>query len=304
MITALSLGNDGFQIEVTTYFFATLAFTFLFIGAVCYVVFRSESLDLKLHQLSRDFEGKLDEKSREIRDSTDEALAKLGLRDFQVKESMKALQKNVETLNVEVRKSMENNEKTLEKVQKKVLEVKRKIDKIETAQKELPRLRSKLQAIEIMQKDLRSIQSIVENINSVPKPYLSSTDEIKVLDGKVLKRGTIRRLRANEIETIGDLLLKSPLEIASTKAMSTDEAKSLQSITQLLTVPGIQHENAVLLVKSGVSSKQELALQDTFDLSAKVSKTAQLYVEKGKIKGNEKPTLEEVASWIKWAKTQ
>jgi hypothetical protein len=139
---------------------------------------------------------------------------------------------------------------------------------------------------------------------AIPEPYITSTDGISVLEGKLLKRGTVRRLKSGGIQTIEDLLLKSPLEIAMTKTMSESEAKNLQSVIQLLMVPGIQHEDAVLLMKSGVNSKQELALQDTFSLGARLSKTAELYVKEGKINENEKPTLEEIASWIKLAKMQ
>ena len=60
----------------------------------------------------------------------------------------------------------------------------------------------------------------------------------------------------------------------------------------------------MLLFKSGVSSKQELGLQDTFSLGARISKTAEHYIKEGKIKVNEKPTLEKISSWIKWAKIQ
>lgn len=294
----------SFSVEVITYFVATLIITFLFIGAVCYAIFRSESWNLPLYQLSKDFEEKLDEKSEEIKNSTDEALTKLGLREFQLKESMKVSQKKLDVLTKELKNSVGNHEKTLGAIQKKLMGIERKIEKIQTAQKELPKLKKKLLAIKSVEKDLKNIQSIVEKIDSIPKPYLTSTAEIKVLEGKLLKRGTVQQLKLNGIEKIEDLLLKSPLEIALTKTISESEARNLQSVIQLLMIPGVQHEDAVLLLKSGVNSKQELALQDIFSLGARVSKTAELYIEEEKIKENEKPTLEEVASWIKWAKTQ
>jgi len=294
----------SFQIEVTTYFLTTLTMTFFFIGAVCYVVFRSESLDLPLYQLSKDFEEKLDAKSEEIKSSTDEALTKLGLREFQLKESMKALQKKLGELDNKLKNSVDNHEKTFGTMQKKLVNIEHKIDKIQTVQKDLIGLKKKLNTVKSIGKNLESIQEIVEKLDSVPKPYLTSTNEIKALEGKLLKRGTVRQLKLSGVEKIEDLLLKSPVEIALTKTMTENEAKSLQSVIRLLMIPGIQHEDAVLLLKSGVNSKQELALQDTFSLGARISKVAELYIEEGKIKETEKPTLEKVASWIKWAKTQ
>lgn len=294
----------SFPIDISIYFIATLATTFFFIGACCYAIFRSEPLDLPFHQLSTDFEEKLDAKSEDIKNSTDEALTKLGLREFQLKESMKILQKKLGELNDKLKNSMDNYVKNFETTEKKLIKIERKIDNIQTAQKELPKLKKKMYAIESVERNLKDIQGVVEKIDSIPEPYLTSTDEIEALEGKLLKRGTVRQLKLNGVEKIEDLILKSSMEIALTKTMSESEAKSLQSIIQLLMIPGVQHDDAVLLLKSGVNSKQELALQDTFSLGARVSKTAELYMAEGKIKNDEKPTLEEIASWIKWAKTQ
>lgn len=294
----------SFQIEVTIYFVATLTLAFFFIGTVCYVIFSKESLDLQFYQLSKDFREKLDTKSEEIKDSTEEALTKLGLREFQLKENIKALQKRFGELDSDMKQNLINSEKTLKTTQNKLTKIERKIDKIRIAQKELPQLKTKLRALETVEKDLRNIQNLVEQIDSVPKSYMTSTDHIKSFEGILLKRATVRQLRLNGIEKIEELIFKSPVEIALTRAMTENEAKSLQSVIKLLMIPGVQHDDAVLLLKSGINSRQELALQDVFNLGAKVSKTAELYIKEGKIRETEKPTLEEIGSWIKWAKVQ
>ncbi len=295
--------SNGFQIEVTTYFIAGLVMTSILLGATCYLIFSSEPLDLPLYQLSKDFEAKLEEKSQEIKSSTKETLAKLGLREFQLREGMKSLQKNVGELSEGLQKRIESQKKILEKAQKKLVEIERKTDKTLAGQRDLPKLKKKLQVLETVEKDLKKLQGVIEKVNSVPEPYLTSTGNIDALGGKILKRGTARRLKKNGFEKIEDLLLASPLEIAHTKAVSESEAKGLQSILQLLMVPGVQHEDAVLLLESGVNSKEELALQNTFSLGSRIVKTTELYIEEGKIKEEDKPSLEEIASWIKWART-
>ncbi len=294
----------SFPVEVATYFVATLAATFFFIGAVCYAVFRGESLDLPLSQLSKDFVEQLELRSEEIKHSTDESLARFGLRGFQSKEFMMSLQKQIGELENELKENMESHGRVSKKSQRKLVEMERKIDRIQMFQRELPKLEKKMKAIASLEKDLKDIQNTIKKIDTVPTPYLQSTDEISVLEGKLLKPGTIRSLKSGGIKTVEDLLLKSPIEIAMTKTITESEAKNLQSVIQLLMVPGIKHGDAVILMKSGVNSKQELALQNTFSLGARLSKTAELYVQEGKIKENEKPTLEEIASWIKLAKTQ
>ncbi len=293
-----------FTMEITTYFLTTLLITFLFIGAICFAVFHSDSLELPLYQLGRDLEFKLDAKSEDIKSSTDEALTKLGLREFRLKESMKDLQKQLGELDAKLKESADSQGKALETAQKKLTEMERKIDRMDVAQKELPKLDKRLEAMETLESNLKDIKETVEKLNSLPQPYLTSTNEIDVLEGRVLKPSTVRQLKQSGIEKVEDLLLKSPVEIAMTKTMSDGEAKSLQSVIQLMMIPGIQHQDAMLLLKSGVNSTQELALQDTLSLGARMAKTAGLYVQEGKIRENDKPTLEEIASWIKSAKTQ
>ena len=289
--------------EVTNYFAAALLTSFSFIGAVCYVVFNSEPLELPLYRLSRDFEEKLEVKNEELMNSTDEALTKLGLRGFQLKETIQTLQNNVEKMETRLKESEEKHEKILDTSQKKLVNMERKLDGIQTIPNELSGLKKRLQILEGVERNLKVIQGIVEKSDSVSKPYLSSTEDICILEGKILKPGTVNQLKLNGIEKVEDLLLKSPVEIGLTKVMSENEAKSLHGVLQFLMIPGIKHKDAVLLLKSGVNSRQELALQDALSLGARVSKTAELYVKEGKIKESEKPTLEEISSWIRWAKS-
>ncbi|UCH31041.1 MAG: DUF4332 domain-containing protein [Candidatus Bathyarchaeota archaeon] len=290
------------SVEIVTYFTAMLGTTFLFLGAVCFVVFQGESTDLPVYQLGKDFEEKLGMQSEEIKASTDEALTKLGLREFQLKETMQELQKELKEIDSKLKENLATHDKALRLTKKKLMDVERKVEGIGILQKEL-KLKKKLQTIEHVDKNVSIIQRKIAKIDSIADPSVASTDDIKVLKGKVLKLDTIRQLRKKGIQKVEDLLLKNPLEIALTGAMSEGEAKSLQSVTELLMIPGIQHQDAVLLLKSGVNSRQELALQDALTLGARVSKVAELYVEEGKIKDNKKPTLEKVASWIKQAKS-
>lgn len=300
-ITVPPFLSNGLQIEVTTYLITTLVTISIFLGAACHITLSSESLDLPLYQLGKDFEVKLDEKSQEIKNSMNETLTKLGLREFQLREGMKALQENIGELSKELAKELESHKKILKATNKKLVEIGHKTL---TVQKDIPKLNKKLNALETVEKDLRIIQEVIEKANSVPEPYLSSTEKIEILEGAILKKGTVRRLRKSGFKKVEDLLLASPLEISHTKAVSESEAKGLQSILQLLMIPGVQHEDAALLLESGVNSKEELALQNPFSLGARMVKTTELYTKEGKIKEEDKPSLEEIASWVKWARAR
>jgi len=300
-ITVPPFLSNGLQIEVTTYLITTLVTISIFLGVAGHIILSSESLDLPLYQLGKDFEVKLDEKSQEIKNSTNETLTKLGLGEFQLREGMKSLQKNTGELSKELTKELESHKKILKATHKKLVEIGQKTL---TAQKDIPKLNKKLNVLETVEKDLKIIQEVIEKANSVPEPHLSSTEKIEILEGAILKKGTVRRLRKSGFKKVEDLLLASPLEISHTKAVSESEAKGLQSILQLLMIPGVQHEDAVLLLESGVNSKEELALQNPFSLGARMVKTIELYIKEGKIKEEDKPSLEEIASWVKWARAR
>ncbi len=292
----------SFPVEITNYFIATLMIAFVTIGAVCYAVFSSEQLEMPLYRLRRDFEEKLDAKSEEIKGSTDEALTKLSLKSFQVKDNLHELQNGFGLLENKLKEGFEKHEKILNTYQEKTLEMGRKIDSFQSVHKELAQLEKRLDALAALEKNVKTIQGVVERLDFVPEPFLCSSDDVARLEGKMLKTGTVRLLKSNGINKVEDLLLKSPVEIALTDVMSESEAKNLQSVLQLLMIPGVGHDDAVLLLKSGVNSRQELAAQDTLGLGARLSKVAELYVKEGKIKENDRPTLEEIASWIKLAK--
>ncbi len=296
--------SNGFQIETTTYLIITLIVTCVFLGIACHVILNSSHSDLPLYQISQDFEAKLEEESQDIKNSTHETLTKLGLKGFQLKEGIKSLQEGIRELHKELEDGMENSKKVLDVSQKKLLGIEKKTERALIAQKEIPKLNKKLEALKTVEKNLKSLQEKFEKSNSRRISYISSLDNIDALEGKILKKATVRKLKASGFKKIEDLLLANSFEIAHTRVMSENDAKDLQSILQLLMVPGVKHEDAVLLLESGINSKEELALQDTFNLGAKVMRITEPYILEGKIKQEEKPSLEEIASWIKWAKTQ
>ncbi|UCG37260.1 MAG: DUF4332 domain-containing protein [Candidatus Bathyarchaeota archaeon] len=294
----------SFPLEVEVYFIMTLAATFIFSAAVCWLSVRDSSSDLHLSQLQEDFGKRLDAKCEEIMNSTDEAFARFGFRGFQQKDNLETLHGKIAKLEGEIEKSNKSNSQLLKGVQKTLTKMQSTISKVQTLERKLAGLQKGLKKIENVGDELSRTQQALAKSGSYPKPYVTSTDSLSALQGKLLKASTVAQLKKSGIEKIEDLLLKSPLEISVTDTMSESEATNLQSLVQLLMVPGIQHQDAVILLKSGVNSKQDLALQDTFNLGSKVARTAELYVKEGKISEDEKPTLEEISSWIQLARTQ
>ena len=137
------LGNTV-SLDVTSYLFGASIVTLMFMGVICYVVFHSDSLDLTLFQLAQSFEEKLDQKSEEMQASTTESLAKLGLREFQLKEDVKNLRKETAQLNNQFQKSIKNLDTNLDKTKKQLVLISRKTNDIQKGQKQLFKQKKKL----------------------------------------------------------------------------------------------------------------------------------------------------------------
>ena len=90
--------------------------------------------------------------------------------------------------------------------------------------------------------------------------------------------------------------------IAEKTDMSEKMVEKLQGRAQLAMVPGVKEKDLVLLEEVGVMNRKDLACQEPFELGRKISGIAKVYVAEGKISEAEKPTIEEIYSWIKFAK--
>jgi hypothetical protein len=84
--------------------------------------------------------------------------------------------------------------------------------------------------------------------------------------------------------------------------MSEKMVEKLQGRAQLAMVPSVKEKDMILLEEAGVTNRKELASQDPLELGRKINEVFKVYVEEKKISEAEKPTIEEIYSWIKFAK--
>jgi predicted RecB family nuclease len=111
-----------------------------------------------------------------------------------------------------------------------------------------------------------------------------------------------KELRDLGINSVGDFLTTDPTIIGEKTRVSQEMAETLQSIGQLMMVPGVNANDAEILLEAGIKSRKALAGQDLINLCRKVNKIAKIYVDQGKISKEEYPTIEEVSSWIRMAR--
>jgi len=104
------------------------------------------------------------------------------------------------------------------------------------------------------------------------------------------------------ITSVGEFLTTDPTIIGEKTRVSQEMAENLQATAQLMMIPGVDANDAELLIDAGINSRRELADQDLIQLSRKVGEIAKIYVDQGKISKDEYPTIEEISSWIRTAR--
>lgn len=134
-----------------------------------------------------------------------------------------------------------------------------------------------------------------------PKPQLTSQSNVEDVRGIGETMG--KQLREMGITNAGELVLTESAVIAEKTGISEKTVEKLQGRAQLAMVPGVKEKDLVLLEEAGVTNRKELAAQDPFELGRKINGIFKIYVKEGKILETEKPTVEEIDSWIRFAKT-
>jgi len=145
------------------------------------------------------------------------------------------------------------------------------------------------------------IEQLEEELAKMPKPQLTSQSNPEEVRG--IGETTGNELREMGITNVGELVLTDPAVIAKKTSMTEKMVEKLQGRAQLAMVPGVKAKDMILLEEAGVTNRKELADQDPLELGRKINGVFKVYVEEGKISEAEKPTIEEIYSWVKFAKT-
>ena len=150
--------------------------------------------------------------------------------------------------------------------------------------------------------DIRlKIEKLEEEITKMPKPQLTSQSSPEEVRG--IGENTGNELREMGITNVRELVLTDPGVIAEKTGMTVKTVEKLQGRAQLQMIPGIKEKDLMLLEDVGVMNRKELAAQDPIELGRKMNEVLKAYVDEGKISEAEKPTIEEIYSWVKFAKS-
>jgi hypothetical protein len=180
----------------------------------------------------------------------------------------------------------------------------RRIAKMEdNMQKYSQRVKKSTMAIAKQEAEIADIKmklATIENEFVQPKPQLTS--QSKTEDVRGIGENTGNELREMGITNVGELVLTDPKAIAEKTDMSEKTVEKLQGRAQLQMVPGVNEKDLILLEEAEVMNRQDLAKQEPIDLGKKINAAYKVYFEEGKLAEGEKPTIEEIDSWIKFVK--
>lgn len=300
--TPYLIGEYIGEIQVETYFWLSVALTFAFLGLAVITTFRGTPQATALRWAS----AKVEQNLITFRKDLLTFLQNLSATREEDGRAVKSLGRTMRTLKRDLSEGLENNRKAGEKLLKKVdtrLDSTGKdvLDTIETqgqAIRKVDRTSAKIvAALKKHKKELDGVEARLHKLEAIltpQPPKLTSRNNPEEIRGIGPRLG--KELRSLGITNVGELLTANPDTVAEKAGnISSDKMMQWQTLAQLQMIPGISEKDADLLEEVGIRSRKELAGQDPVELRKKIE-------ENGKISEDEKPTIEEVAAWIKLAK--
>jgi len=317
-ITEILLGTR--EIQAIIYFWTATALTFVFLGFTAVAANRKPPTDPALVKMFVKLDGNVTTNRRTLKDGLEENKKAMDNARMDVLQGLdltkKASEKLLSNARNEIMGGLEEQGKTIQSVRKEMLstietsvsnvrkETLAAFGKQRTAIQKVERLNKRsVETIEKQMAELEDMRTRLERMESAfapPQPKLTSVN--KPEDVRGIGPRLAKELKAMGITSVGELITSDPAAIDEKTRVSQDMAKNLQSTAQLMMVPGVDENDAELLKEAEVFTIRELAEQDPIQLSGKIGEVAKTYVEQGKITESEKPTVEEVSSWVKHAK--
>jgi len=133
-----------------------------------------------------------------------------------------------------------------------------------------------------------------------PSPLLTSQNNVEDVKGIGPGKGT--ELKEIGITNVGDLIMADPKVVAEKMGSTEKTVEKLQGRAQLLMVPGMKEKDLLLLEDLDIVDRKSLADQDPIELGKKINAVFKVNLAKGKIGEADKPTIEEIESWVRFSR--
>jgi hypothetical protein len=133
-----------------------------------------------------------------------------------------------------------------------------------------------------------------------PEPLLGSQSSVAEVKG--IGHGKAAGLKEIGITNVGEFIMADSTVVAEELGSSPKAIENLQGRAQLLMVPGLKQKYLFLLEGANIRDRNSLSDQDPIELSKKINTVFETNVAKGKLSPADKPTIEEIDSWIKFSR--
>lgn len=304
------------SLSVETYLWLSIVASFLFMGLTCIIVYLRQPPDPELVKLLLKVGGNL----AALRKSQEASIAEIV---DQIDYGRKVNQKFFSTVTSDLQENKQEMAGLLEKQGRTVRKARsdlisaldaKTIEAGEKLSADLKRQEAVLNSVKRLSEagaaglksqvtELEEIKVRLDGIEGSMAPnqaYLKSLENSEDIKGIGPTLGS--ELRMLGINSVGDFLTTDPEVIGEKTRISKEMAENLQASAQLMMIPGVDSNDADLLIEAGIKTRKELADQDLLPLSRKVNEIAKIYVEQGKITKEEAPSIEEISSWIRNAR--
>ncbi|MCW4022490.1 MAG: DUF4332 domain-containing protein [Candidatus Bathyarchaeota archaeon] len=158
----------------------------------------------------------------------------------------------------------------------------------------------------LLKNQLTELEAITKQLEQIEGTMVPNQAKLKSVDNPEDIKGigpTLgKELRELGITSVGEFLNTDPVVIGDKTRVSHEMAENLQATAQLMMVPGLDADDAELLIGCGIKSRKQLANQDLITLSRKINDISQIYIAQQKLSKENAPTIEEISAWIRMAK--
>jgi predicted flap endonuclease-1-like 5' DNA nuclease len=261
-INLLLLISGTFEVPVSLYFLASVLAAAVSFGYLSSSFNNRFALEVAVAKMLNVVESKLQHNQEQVEGVITEKLAALSMDEFEVTAGLK----NIEMQLGENLKGMEK----LSSTSKNGKAMKRQIRELAAIKKKIEEIESRL----------------------APKPRLTSRSDIQEVSG--VGKKTCQELKSAGVTNVEGVIVEDPAVIADETKLSKKEIEKIRATAQLLMIPGVDGKKARLLQKAGITSLEKLSSQNSIQLFKKVANVAK--------KSDDAPSLEEIASYIKFAR--
>ena len=158
-------------------------------------------------------------------------------------------------------------------------------------------------AITRQKEEISEIRQKLERLEAsllTPNSMLKSDSNIEDIKGIGPNKAT--ELKNAGIISASDFIMADPKVVAQSMGSTEKTVEKLQGRAQLQMVPGIKEKDLSFLEELDITDRSKLSTQDPIDLGRKINAIFKERLAKGKAAENDRPTIEEVTSWIKYTK--